>query len=197
MAETTGHMSETDLLFEAARGDPHVFAEWMGRVERPIRASLRRFSRVVDVEVVMQETLLRMWLVACDRTRAIQGENASLRFALGVARNVALEEVRRARLGRLVSIDDMNTPPEPATIEEPPPDPGLRRAIVRCMDALPKRLGQVIRARLQHGHAQPDRDLAAGLGMKLNAFLQCVVRARVALARCLESHGVELEGFTR
>lgn len=65
-----------DLLeaaFRLARsGDREAFAEWMGMVEIPLRRSLSRFARAVDVEVVMQETLLRMWLVArvlSDRSR--------------------------------------------------------------------------------------------------------------------------------
>ena len=53
--------------FQLARsGNPEAFAECMGMAEIPLRRSLRRFARAVDVEVVVQETLLRMWLLAND-----------------------------------------------------------------------------------------------------------------------------------
>jgi len=72
-----------------------AFADWMGRVERLIRLSLRRFARAADVEGVVQETLMRMWLLAREPERRLTGEDASLRYALGMARNIARSEARR------------------------------------------------------------------------------------------------------
>ena len=91
-----GSASPLEDAFRLARsGDTEAFARWMGKVEMPLRKSLHRFARAVDVEVVVQETLLRMWLVAWDPGRPLAGPDASLKFAFRVARNVALEEVRR------------------------------------------------------------------------------------------------------
>ena len=70
-----------------------------------------RFARAVDVEGVVQETLMRMWLHARDRGRELEGENASLRFAVGVARNVARSEARRLRREVHLSSGEL---PEPA-----------------------------------------------------------------------------------
>jgi len=98
--------------------------------------------------------------------------------------------VRRARAGRLVPLDALEDPPEAAVDPVPPSDPGLRRAILECLAHLPRRAGQVLRLRLTEGHRAPDRDLARELEMKTNTFLQHVVRARRALARCLAEHGV-------
>ena len=52
---------------------------------------------------------------------------------------------------------------------------------------------KAMEARLQG--ATPDRDLAEELGMKLNTFLQNIVRARKALAGCLEESGVRLAEY--
>jgi len=190
-------LTDAEALFTAARGgDPIAFADWMGRVERPIQASLRPFARAVDLEVVMQETFARMWVFARDPSRALEGPHASLRFALGVARNVAREQVRQARLGQMISLESLTDPPEPEVLDEPPEDPGLRRIIVACLDSLPKRPREALFARLRPAPA-PDRELAAALQMSLNAFLQNIVRAREQLARCLKGRGVSLEEFVR
>lgn len=183
-------MTEADLAFGLARwGDVGAFASWMALCERPVRASLRRFARAVDVESAVQETFLRMWIAAQDLERKFEGENASLRFALRVARNVALEEVRRARLDHLVALDDLDATHEPSIDPQPLSDPGLMRAIKDCVGLLRGKPREALLARLAGGHERHDRDVAAALGMAVNTFLQNVVRARKAVAACLEGKG--------
>src|SRR5262245_632116 len=187
---------ETEALFDAAReGSEPAFGDWMGRVERPIQSSLRPFARVVDLEVVMQETFARMWVFARDPARTLEGPNASLRFAIGVARNVAREQVRHARLGQMVSLESLADPPEPEVRDDPPGDPGLRKIIQACLGALPRRPREAITARLRGGATTPDRDLAGQHEMSVHTFLQNIVRARTLLARCLEGRGVTLEEY--
>ena len=186
-------MTSIDDQFAAARGgDLASFTAWMGRVERPIRASLRLFARAVDVEAVVQETLMRMWLLATDRehARELSGENASLRFAIGMARNLARNAARRIRREQFLPPDDL---PEVAVRPDPAPDPGLRRAIDECLNRLARRPREALLARLGAYQALADRALAESLGMSLNAFLQNIVRARRQLAECLRGKGVPLE----
>ena len=182
--------SEIDMLYARVRmGDQPAFARWMGRVERPIRMNLARFARAVDVEAIVQETLLRMWVIATRHLRELEGENASLRFAIGLARNLARSEARR--IGRLRFL-----PPEdlPDVAEDPPPtpDPGLAAAIRDCMGRLTAKLREVLQARIARGGLQHDREIAGGLNMKPNTFLQNVVRARQQMRKCLEGKGVPL-----
>ena len=183
-----------DRLEEAFRlarsGNPEAFAEWMGMAEIPLRRSLRRFARAVDVEVVVQETLLRMWLLANDPQWVLEGDNASLKFAFRVARNVALEEVRRSRQDRFVELEELENLLE-GLVEMELPDPALGRAIEYCMERLPRQPRRALSARLRDG-CLPDREIAAGVGMKVNTFLQNIVRARRLLADCLERRGVRL-----
>lgn len=189
-------MTEIDAAFERAReGTPEAFANWMTLVERPVRGSLRRFSRAVDAEVVVQETFLRMWNAANDPAREWEGRDASLRFALRVARNVALEEVRRTGHGHLVSLDDLRH--DPAVDAPPPPDRGQQKAIRECLARLAGKPHDALFSRLLRGHSSPDRELAEGLRMTVNTFLQNVVRARRAVAECLESKGVSLREVWR
>ena len=183
-------MTRIDLLFARARdGDAEAFAGWMGSVELPIRSRLQRFARAVDVESIVQETFLRMWVLARDRERELSGENASLRFALGLARNLARAEARRLGRERLLPPEDVpDVPVEP----DPPSDPGLRRAILECIERVAKRPLAALRARLAFGALAPDRDIARMVGMTVNTFLQNIVRARRQVAECLEQKGIVL-----
>lgn len=180
-----------EAAFRRARsGDPDAFAEWMGMVEHPLRRSLARFARAVDVEVVVQETFMRMWLLASERTRVLEGENSSLRFALKVARNVALEELRRVRPDQLVDLEELDRLPE-GSVNPALPDPALEKAIAECVDHLPGKPKKALMARINEGDL-PDRDLARGVRMKQNTFRQNIVRARRLVADCLERRGVRL-----
>jgi DNA-directed RNA polymerase specialized sigma24 family protein len=186
-------VTEVDDRFAAARrGDLAAFTAWMGRVERPIRRSLEPFARAVDVEGIVQETLMRMWIFATDTAsgRELAGPDASLRFAIGMARNLARNEARRTRRERYLPPDEL---PDVPVQPDPPPDPSLRRAIADCMKRIARRPRQALEARLRRQHEDGDRRIARSLGMSLNAFLQNIVRARQQLTRCLEKRGVPLE----
>ena len=194
MATRERTASEIDMLFALVRlGDQAAFGRWMGRVERPIRMNLARFARAVDVEAIVQETLLRMWVLATRHLRDLEGENASLRFAIGLARNLARNEARRMGRVQFLPPEDL---PEVAVDSPPAPDPGLAAAIRDCVERLTGKLRVVLEARVARGAHQPDRDLANELNMKLNTFLQNVVRARQQMRKCLQGKGVPLGEIT-
>ena len=185
---------ELDHAFRRVQaGDHEAFSAWLGMVEIPLRRSLRSFARAVDAEAVMQEGLLRMWRGA--PTLQLGGPNASLRYALVLVRRLALEEARRLRRVSPLELEDLERLPEGRVDPDPPPDPGLRRAIADCIEKLPPQPRRAIAARIETQSLLPDRDLAARLSMKLNTFLQNIVRARRLLADCLEGRGVRLCGL--
>ncbi len=184
-------MTAIDAAFEKARtGSREAFADWMGSVELPIRLGLRRFAQAVDVEAVMQETFLRMWLLSQDAERELSGEHASLRFAIGVARNLARSEARRSGRENALPPEDL---PQPAVEPEPIVDAGLRRAIVECLGKVAAKPLKALRARMDSEGMIPDRDIATTVSMTLNTFLQNIVRARKQVAACLERKGIPLQ----
>jgi len=171
-----------------ALGDTDAFARWLAGAERPLRQSLRRFAAVVDSEAVMQETLLRVWVVA-RRCRPDGRPNSLLRLGLRMARNLALSEIRR---NKTAPIDNgAADPPDPPAPELPLPDPALRKRIEECLEKLPRKPAAALAARIESAGAEPDPRLADRLGMRLNTFLQNITRARRILAECLRRFGIE------
>lgn len=177
------------FLRAIAAGDSRAFGQWIARVERPLRESLRSFASRVDVEAVVQETFLRTWQIG-PRVQVDGKPSPLFRVALRIARNLAIDEVRRAR-SQTIGDDDLDASLAFATqaIES---DPLLREVILQCRENLPAQPARALDARIQSSGAEPDATLAAKVGMKLNTFLQNFTRARKLLADCLRAKGVEL-----
>jgi RNA polymerase sigma factor (sigma-70 family) len=185
------NVTRIDEAFERTRrADPSGFALWVQLCEIPLRKSLRRFARAVDVEAVMQEGLLRMWRLA--PTLQLEGENASLRYATTLMRNLALSEARRLRKLTPADLAALEQSPEGRVDPDPPSDTALRQAILKCLAKLPERPREALLARLGGGD---DRASAAVLKMRPNTFLQNIVRARRFLAECLEGAGIRVAEF--
>lgn len=177
-------MQDLDIhLLAIQAGDADAFGRWVAGCELRLRRSLASFAAHVDVEAVLQETLLRVWQVA---PRLVpDGEPDMLvRFAVRVARNTAISELRR--LGKR-SV-------EPAPIENvapSEPDPMLREVIRSCRDALPDKPALALTERLL-APTLGDHALAVRVGMQKNTFLQNITRARKLLVACLERAGISL-----
>jgi RNA polymerase sigma-70 factor (ECF subfamily) len=181
-------MTDLDLHLAAIiAGDKAAFGRWLAGAEPRVRASLASFATAVDVEAVLQESLVRVWQVA-PRFTPDGKPDGLIRFAVRVARNLAISELRRTR----------TRPVEPADLElvdDVSPtvaDPMLRQAIVDCRDKLPPKPREVLDARLAAAGGSDDEDLAEALGMRLNTFLQNFTRARQLLADCLGKKGIEV-----
>jgi RNA polymerase sigma-70 factor (ECF subfamily) len=185
---------------EVRRGSEAGFRAWLPLVEPVLWRALRSFAPAVDVEAIVQEALLRMWIIA--PVQPLEGENASLRFALRLVRNLAIDEARRR--GREVPPDtggtaagDDSRDPLPPAAPAPLADPLLRRAILACIDKLPRQPKAALRARLDAAGVFPDRLLAERLAMQLNTFLQNVTRARRLVEECLAASGIAVKEYLR
>jgi DNA-directed RNA polymerase specialized sigma24 family protein len=185
---------EDDLLAGIGAGDSGIFARWLALSEGRLRDSLRPFAARVDVEAVLQESLVRVWQVA-PRFVPDGRPDALLRLAIRIARNLAVSELRRSRvdfvdpefLERVLSdAPGMSTGPDRGS------DPILRRAIEECRRMLPRKPAEAIQARIDSGGAEPDAVLAERLRMRRNTFLQNITRARRLLADCLRRRGIDL-----
>ena len=183
-------MTDLDVHLDAIRaGDARAFGSWLAGAEPVLRLRLRSFAKSVDVEAVLQESLLRTWQVA-PKVKQDGKANALLRIASRICRNHAIDVMRRERVAVLEpEVLEAFTP-----VTEPiHPDPALRKHLAECRDQLPKRPGAALQARLGTAGARSDRDLALSLDMKLNTFLKNVGRARALLLECLGRSGITLE----
>jgi RNA polymerase sigma-70 factor (ECF subfamily) len=187
-------MTDLDLhLPSIAAGDAEAFAAWLAGGERRVRESLRTFASRVDTEAVLQETLLRVWQLA-PRVVSDGAPDPLLRLAIRIGRNLAVSELRRARLlpmevealEREVTAFETAPPPDRAG------DPILRRVIEECRARLAGKPALALGARLDSAGAERDEVLARRLGMRPNTFLQNVTRARRFLEECLRRRGVDL-----
>jgi RNA polymerase sigma-70 factor (ECF subfamily) len=187
-------MTDLDIhLPGIAAGDDTAFEAWLVGGESRLRASLRSFAARVDTEAVLQETLLRVWQVA-PRFTPDGAPDALLRLAIRMGRNLAVSELRRARMDP-TEIDDLERLASRIEGALPPDrsgDPFLRRAIEACRARLRPKPMQAMNARVSSGGAEPDAVLAERVGMRRNTFLQNITRARRALAECLRRRGVDL-----
>lgn len=182
-------MTDLDVFLPGiVRGDVQMFASWMSRAEPTVRATLRSFAASIDVEAVLQESLLRVWQVA-SRFEPDGRPNGLVRFTIRIARNLAVSEVRRTR-ATPVEADSLDTA---TAVEVRDPDPMLRKAIVQCRDALPAKPRQAFDARLASAGGRDDVEIAESLNMRLNTFLQNFTRARQMLADCLRKKGVDID----
>jgi RNA polymerase sigma-70 factor (ECF subfamily) len=172
-------------------GDAAAFGRWMSCAEPALRDSLRPYAARVDTEAVLQEALLRVWQVA-PRHTPDDRPNSLFRLAVRIARNLAVDEVRGARLAPVPEEDIERAAADAESGRLAGPDPFLRRSIEECRDKLPARPAEVLAARLSSGGAEPDQSLAERLGMRLNTFLQNFTRARKMLAECLEKRRIDL-----
>lgn len=184
-----------EALVAAIRaGDSTAFARWLAGAEPRLRDSLRGLAARIDVEAVLQEALLRVWQVA-PRFVSDGRPDGLLRLAVRIARNLAVDTLRRNRLEPLET-EVLERLAASVELVAPAPDrwsdPMLRRAIEECRRSLPDRPAKALRARLESGGAEPDDRLAERVGMRRNTFLQNIVRARRILAQCLRQRGIDL-----
>lgn len=176
--------AERAQLLAIAAGDRQAFAVWMRGAEPRLRASLRRFAAVADVEAVLQESLLRIWQMA-PRLEAHAEGSTLTRVALRVARNLALDQARRLRAAPLDP--EFFEPLDPG---DERPDPLLRALLLECEAKLPKKPGLALGARLSSAGARHDTELASEVGMQPATFLKNLQRARKLLSDCLAARGV-------
>ncbi len=180
-------------LTEIAAADAAAFARWLAGAEARLRDSLRSFATRVDTEAVLQESLLRVWQAA-PRLVPDGRPEPLLRFAIRIARNLAVSELRRNRLDpveieeldRLASEDAANLPGTKV------PDHRVRQAIEECLAQLPARPAAALTARLENDGEEPDAHLAERLRMRTNTFLKNFGRARRQMTECLRRRGIDI-----
>ena len=138
------------------------FAEEVHKHDATLKAWLRgRFPRVRDVEDVVQESYVRVW-----KARMLQPIHSAKSFLFRVARNLALDTLRRDRHSPIDAVTDLAA----LFVIDEKPDAASAAArqqeielLVEAIDALPARCREIFILRKLRGISQ--KDIAARLGL--------------------------------
>ena len=156
------------------------FTEEVHTHEASLRAYLRgSFPAVRDIDDVVQESYLRIW-----RARATQPVRSAKAFLFRIARNLALDLVRRDRSAPFTAVRDFDAlpvlEPGPTAVDAIAAHEKLLM-LADALESLPPRCREVVILRkLQH---VPQREVALRLGLA-----EKTVEAHLArgIARCEE-----------
>jgi len=167
------------LMRAANRGDAAAYRTVLGEIAALVRGVVRREAAargaVVDVEDVVQETLLAIHL-----KRGTWREDQPLRpWVRAIARNKLVDAMRRRGRRHEVPIE----PFAETLATEPPVRHGLGGAVERLIGALPSRQREVVRAVALDG--LETREVAARLAMTEGAVRVALHRGIRRLARVI------------
>ena len=165
----------------------HWFAESVRPHEQALRAFLsRRFSSLPDHDDVLQETYVRL-LRHCDsqplaHTRAI---------LFTIARNVAIDQIRRARR---TPVDPINDATEVALLEAAPDAAEMldhaqqQEAMICALETLPKRCREVMLLRYVDGFSA--QEIAFQLGLAAATVRVHLMKGVRDCAEFFRAHGL-------
>lgn len=170
---------------------------WIGQNILPHEADVRAWIRRsrfdgLEADDIVQEAYARMSR-ACDPSR-IDSPRA---YFFTVARNVALEHLRRRRCSPLIPVEDF--PASFIVDDNPGPDrvaegrERLRR-VVDLMEALPEKVREVLVMRRVEGLSQ--KAVAQKLGVPESTVEKRTARGLKMLARALERKETQIISFS-
>lgn len=162
------------------------FAEQVHPHDSRLKAYLRgSFPAVRDVDDVVQESYLRLW-----KARALHPVQSAQAFLFTVARNVALDLLRRNRNSPIVAVGDLSALP---VLEEGPGVVGAVsaeekvRLLAKVLATLPPRSRDVIMLCKLQGLTH--REAAARLGIAEKTVDEHLLRGLKRLGEQLRRHG--------
>lgn len=174
-----GHLDEADCIARAQRGELAAFSELVARHQDRIYRFLLRMTRSQeDARDMTQDTFLNAYQ-ALPRWRA----DARLStWLFRIARNQALDWLRRAKHAEFVALDDTQIEHLPATT--PTPEASLQaRQGIKALEAALARLSVEHREilLLRDIEEMPYDDIATVLGITLGTVKSRIARARTGL----------------
>jgi len=172
---------ENLLLKHAAGGDREAFRELYDRTSRRIYFYLYRLLQDATLaEDVQMEVYVQVWKGA----GSFQGKSKVTTWMFGIARNLALKEMRKQR-GH-ANIDDYMHLEDP---DQPDPDaPDRKRILLKGMDMISSKHREVLD--LVFFQQMRYQEIAAILDISVNTVKTRVHYAKAALLRTMAELGV-------
>lgn len=170
-----------EIDFPAAqRGDHHAFARLVRATQRMVASVALAVTRDVPLsEDIAQET----YLIAWQKLAAMTHRDSFLPWLRQVARNRAIDQVRKRRYVE-VTLDDGDQRDHTAVAEDAHPDDARqheeqRELLARALDEIPESSREVLLLFYREG--QSSRNVAELLGMSDSAVRKRLQRAREGL----------------
>src|SRR6266436_4718193 len=194
-----GQDEEAALVLAAKSGDAHAFEILFGRHQRKILAVARRFTRVrEDAEDIVQQSLQKAFV----HLQKFEGKSSFSTWLTRIAINEALMFLRKGRLVREVSIDDLSGNEETAPGVEIPdsrasPESAFfqserKRVLSAAMDKL--RPGIRTAIELRDLGELSTKEVARVLGLSIEAVKGRVYQGRRKLHQALKRESVWTSG---
>lgn len=173
------HLDETDCIARAQRGEVAAFSELVARYQDRIYRFLLRMTRSQeDARELAQETFLS----ACQALPRWRPSARLSTWLFRIARNQALDRLRRARRVEFVPLDDALAGQLPA--DTPTPEAALQgRQRIAALEGALARLSVEHREilLLRDIEDMPYDDIAEVLGIGLGTVKSRIARARAGL----------------
>lgn len=166
-------------------------AKWFAEEVQPHDSQLKSYLRgsfpaVRDVDDVVQESFLRIW-----RARAAAPIASARGFLFRIARNLALDLIRRERVSPITAVTDSAA----QSVVDDRPDAAETAAVrqellllAEAIDALPARCREIVILRKLQG--VPQKAIAAQLGLSEQTVQVQVLRGVKRCEKFLRQHGV-------
>jgi RNA polymerase sigma-70 factor (ECF subfamily) len=166
-------------------------SRWFSDEVHPHEPSLKAYLRssfptVRDVDDVVQESYLRIW-----KARAGQPIQSAKAFLFRIARNLALDLVRRDRISPVIAVGDSAV----EFVADSRPDAAETasagekiRLLAEAVATLPDRCREIVILRKLDG--LPQREVAARLGISEKTVEEQVSRGVRRCERYLRRHGI-------
>ncbi|MDD9740030.1 MAG: RNA polymerase sigma factor [Marinovum algicola] len=188
--DATDGISDEALLVLYANGDgPAARALTLRLTPRAYAQAFRMLGDRAEAEDVTQDALMRLWKIAPDWR---QGEAQVSTWLWRVVANLATDRLRKRR--RVAPLEDAGEPVDdtgdaPAQMQTE----ARRAALAGALAKLPERQRRAVELRHFEGLGNPE--IAAILGISVEAVESLTARGKRALARALEGRKAEL-GYT-
>lgn len=175
---TISEPSDDDLLAATARGEERAFRRLVERHAGKARALALRLSRNdADADDLVQEAFTRAY------ERAGKWRSEGIKFSTWLYRvvvNLAADEGRKRSVRRATPLDEAPEPVADARGADETMERDQRaRALRRAIAALPDRQREAVA--LTYGSGLPNAEVAAILGVTIEAVEAALTRARAAL----------------
>ncbi|MDX1623517.1 MAG: RNA polymerase sigma factor [Gemmatimonadota bacterium] len=188
MNEGGTRTEEGALVERMLAGEPHLYGTLVERYQRRLWWSVFRMVRDADeADDVVQEAFVRAW----DHLDDFDTSRRFYTWIYRIARNRALNVLRRRKVRRFLSLSDEESAPPiagPGDTAAAVEDRELAAALRECRERLPEAQRETFD--LRHDDGMRYAEIATATGVPEGTVMSRLYRARERMRECLEAKGI-------